>query len=474
MGSYGYEKDSTRTQKLVHVREDMSTVFGKIRDIVASFLKSSENYEEAVGSFIKELQKEMIKADVNVRVVSELSSKIRDRALKEEPPPGVLRKEWFVKIVYDELSKLFGGDADSESYPRRFPWIILLVGIQGSGKTTTAGKLALYYKKRGYRVGLATTDTYRPAAYDQLKQIADTIGVPFYGERQGDPVDISRRAIKTLLDEYSCDIVIVDTAGRHGYGKEEELLREMKEIADAIKPSEVVLVIDASMGQKAYDLARKFHEWTPIGSIIVTKLDGTARGGGALSAVVATGARIKFVGDGERLEDFELFNPRRFVARILGLGDIESLLEKFRALEESDEVRRRLEKAMVLGKMSMRDIYHQLRSIKKLGPLRKVLDLVPGFSMLKVGDEVLKGGEKKIDTWLSIIESMTYRELDDPDIIDRSRMRRIALGSGRSVSEVRELLNYYELVNKMLKDLKRGKLRIKGMDLGKLGGTSGQ
>ncbi|MEM3132536.1 MAG: signal recognition particle protein Srp19, partial [Sulfolobales archaeon] len=339
-------------------------------------------------------------------------------------------------------------------------------------KTTTAGKLALHYKKRGYRVGLATTDTYRPAAYDQLKQLADYIGVPFYGERQGDPVEIAKKAIKKLLHDYLCDIVIVDTAGRHGYGKEEDLLVEMKEIADAIKPSEVVLIIDASMGQKALDLAKKFHERTPIGSIIVTKLDGTARGGGALSAVVATGARIKFIGDGEKLEDFELFNPKRFVARILGLGDIESLLEKFKAIEESDEIKKRLEKAVTLGRMTMRDIYYQLKSVKKLGPLRKVLELVPGLSMLKIGDEMLKGSEKKIDVWVSIIESMTYRELDNPSIIDRSRVKRIAMGSGRTVNEVKELLDYYELVNKMLKDLKRGKLRVKGLDLGRIGGGS--
>ncbi|MEM2752852.1 MAG: signal recognition particle receptor subunit alpha, partial [Sulfolobales archaeon] len=256
----------------------MSSIFGKVRDLVSSFLRSSESYEEAVAAFIKELQKEMIKADVNIRVVSEFSSRIRERALKEEPPPGILRKEWFIKIVYDELVKLLGGDTVPEPFPRSFPWVVLLVGVQGSGKTTTAGKLALHYKKRGYRVGLATTDTYRPAAYDQLKQLADYIGVPFYGERQGDPVEIAKKAIKKLLHDYLCDIVIVDTAGRHGYGKEEDLLVEMKEIADAIKPSEVVLIIDASMGQKALDLAKKFHERTPIGSIIVTKLDGTARG----------------------------------------------------------------------------------------------------------------------------------------------------------------------------------------------------
>lgn len=451
----------------------MTAVFGRIRDLVLSFLRSSESYEEAVNNFIKELQKEMIKADVNVKVVFELSARIKERALKEEPPEGVLRREWFIKIVYDELSKLFGGDTAPDPYPKSFPWVILLVGVQGSGKTTTAGKLALFYKKRNYRVGLATTDTYRPAAYDQLKQIAETIGVPFYGEKSGDPVEIAKRAIATLLNEYSCDIIIIDTAGRHGYGREENLLMEMKEIAEAVKPSEVILVIDSSIGQKAYELAKKFNEWTPIGSIIITKLDGTARGGGALSAIVATGAKIKFIGDGEKLEDLEVFNPRKFIARILGLGDLESLLEKFKAIEESDEVRKRLEKAVALGRISMRDIYHQLKSIKKLGPLRKVVDLIPGFSTLKLSDDMLKGGEKKIESWIAIIESMTYEELDDPSIIDKSRIRRLAIGSGRTVNDVHELLNYHELLNKMLKDLKRGKLRLRGVNLSRLGGEAG-
>jgi signal recognition particle subunit SRP54 len=450
----------------------MASVFGRVRDLVSSFLRSSSSYEESVNLFIKEFQKELIRADVNVKVVVNLTTRIRERALKEEPPPGVLKREWFVKIVYDELTNLLGGDTTPDVYPRKLPWVTLLVGVQGSGKTTTAGKIALFYRRRGYRVGLATTDTYRAAAYDQLKQIADAIGVPFYGERQGNPVEIAERAVKTLLTDYACDIVIVDTAGRHGYGKEEDLLREMKEIADTIKPDEVILVVDASIGQKAYDLASKFHKWTPVGSIVVTKLDGTARGGGALSAVVATGARIKFVGDGERLEDFEVFNPRRFVARVLGLGDIESLLEKFKTLEESEELKRRMERAIALGKITLRDVYHQLRTVRKLGPLRKVLELVPGFSFLKLGDDVLKGSERNIDKWLSILDSMTYRELDDPGIIDRSRIRRIALGSGTTPGDVRELLKYYELVNRMLRDLKRGKLRIKGIDVPNLGEAS--
>ncbi len=438
----------------------------RLRSAVASFLKGKGRYEEAVNQFIKELQKTLISADVNVRVVLELTRKIKERALESEPPPGVLRREWFVKIVYDSLVELFGGEAP-EILPKKLPWIMMLVGIQGSGKTTTAGKLAYFYKRRGYRVGLITTDTYRPAAYDQLKQLAEQISAPFYGERHSqDPVGIARRGVRKLLSE-GVNVIIVDTAGRHGYGEEEELLREMRELADAIKPDEVILVIDAYLGQKAYDLARRFHERTPIGSIIITKLDGTAKGGGAISAVSATGAHIKFVGDGEKIEDLEPFNPRKFVARLLGLGDLETLLEKFKALEESAELEKRFEKAILTGRLTLRDMYAQIKSLKKMGPLRKVLQMIPGLAMIPLDDEKLRLSEEKMDKWLHIMESMTYEELDNPSIIDRRRIKRIALGSGTRPEDVRELLAYYENTRRMLKNIKRKKgilrkLGIKG------------
>ncbi len=438
----------------------------RLRSAVASFLKGKGKYEEAVNQFIKELQKTLISADVNVRVVLELTRKIKERALESEPPPGVLRREWFVKIVYDSLVELFGGEAP-EILPKKLPWIMMLVGIQGSGKTTTAGKLAYFYKRRGYRVGLITTDTYRPAAYDQLKQLAEQIGVPFYGERDSqDPVGIAKRGVRKLLSE-GVNVIIVDTAGRHGYGEEEELLREMRELADTIKPNEVILVIDAYLGQKAYDLARRFHERTPIGSIIITKLDGTAKGGGAISAVSVTGARIKFIGDGEKIEDLEPFSPRKFVARLLGLGDLETLLEKFRALEESAELEKRFEKAILTGRLTLRDMYAQIKSLKKMGPLRKVLQMIPGLAMMPLDDEKLRLSEEKMNKWLHIMESMTYEELDNPSIIDRRRIKRIALGSGTRPEDVRELLAYYENTRRMLKNIKRKKgilrkLGIKG------------
>ncbi len=436
----------------------------KLKDAIAGFLRGSGSYEEAVNNFIKELQKTLIKADVNVKVVFDLTKKIKERALETEPPPGVLRREWFVKVVYDSLVELFGGEAP-EITPRKLPWVIMLVGIQGSGKTTTAGKIAYFYKRKGYRPGLLTTDTYRPAAYDQLKQLAERIGVPFYGEKESkDPVGIASRGLKALRKE-GANIIIVDTAGRHGYGEEEYLLKEMEDLANEIGPDEVILVIDAYMGQKAYDLARRFHGRTPIGSIVITKLDGTAKGGGAISAVAATGARIKFVGDGEKIEDLEPFNPRKFVSRILGLGDLETLLEKFKALEESEKLEKRFEKALLTGKLTLRDLYAQIKSLKKLGPLRKVLQMIPGLAMMPLDDEKVRLSEEKMDKWLNIMESMTYEELDNPHIIDKRRIKRIALGSGTRPEDVKELLNYYETTRKMLKTIKRKKGFLKRLGM---------
>ncbi|MCD6084527.1 MAG: signal recognition particle protein [Desulfurococcales archaeon] len=440
--------------------------FEKLREKVAKFLRGIGPSEKAVDEFIKELQKTLIKADVNVKVVFELTKKIKERALSEEPPPGILKREWFVKAVYDSLVELFGGEEKPQVIPTKQPWTIMLVGIQGSGKTTASGKLALFYKKLGFKPALLTTDTYRPAAYEQLKQIATSINVPFYGKKEEkDPVKIAVDGLRKLIEDERANIVIIDTAGRHGYGEEKALLDEMESMAKVIRPSEVILVIDAYMGQKAYDLARRFHERTPIGSIILTKLDGTAKGGGALSAVAATGARIKFISDGEKLEDFEVFNARKYVARLLGLGDLETLLEKFKALEESKALEKRLEKALTTGKLTLRDVYAQIQSIKKLGPLRKVLQLIPGVSMLPIDDERLRISEKKMTKWLSIMNSMTYEELDNPSLIDKKRIRRIALGSGATPEEVKELLQYYETIRKLIKDVKRRKGLLKRLGM---------
>ncbi|MEM1864456.1 MAG: signal recognition particle receptor subunit alpha, partial [Desulfurococcaceae archaeon] len=273
-------------------------VFEGIKTAISKFLKK-DRYEEAVQEFIKELQKELVRSDINLKIAIELTNRIRQRALNEEPPPGVSRKNWFLTIVYEELTKVLGGERKPQVKPPKKPWTLLLVGLQGSGKTTTAAKLAYFYKLSGYKVGLVAADTYRPAAYEQLKQLGDQIGIPVYGEPGNkDSIAIALNGTR-YFSEKGFDIIIIDTAGRHH--REEELLDEMKLINKLVKPDEVMLIIDASMGQQAYNVAKKFHETVHIGSIVITKLDGTAKGGGALSAVAATGAIIKFIGTGEKV-----------------------------------------------------------------------------------------------------------------------------------------------------------------------------
>jgi len=425
-------------------------VFEGIREALRKFL-GHEKYEEAVNEFIRDLQKELIKSDVDLKLVSEISSRIKQRALSEKPPIGVSRKNWFITIVYEELLRLLGGEKKPVVKPSKKPWIILLVGLQGSGKTTTAGKLAYFYKLEGYKVGLVSADTYRPAAYEQLKQLGEKIGVPVYGEPGGqDAVDIARKGVEYFVQR-GLDIVIVDTAGRHH--KEEALLEEMREIYKLINPDEIMLVLDATIGQQAYNIAKKFNESTPIGSIVVTKLDGTAKGGGALSAVAATGARIKFIGVGEKIEDLEVFKPQRFISRILGLGDVESLVESVRKmkLEFTEEDAKKI----IEGKLNMRLVYKQLVSLRKLGPLRKVLQMIPGFEYKLPMEIDSKELEKRLDKWIAVINSMTYEELDNPEIIDKSRMKRIAYGAGVSIDEVRELIKQYEAMKKLVKTLRR-------------------
>lgn len=445
-------------------------ILESLRKIVADFLKGKESYEVAVDNFIKELQKTLLRADVNVKLVQQLTSNIREHVLNSKPPPYISRQEWFIKIVYDELSNLFGGDIKPSIFPQKTPYIIMLVGVQGSGKTTTAAKIAYIYKRYGYKPCLVCADTYRPAAYEQLMQLSKSIDVAFCGDTNSkNAVEIAKKCVDVCIKNGS-NMVIVDTAGRHGYNEEEALLNEMREIANSIAPDEIMLILDASIGQKAYELALRFHRATPIGSIVITKLDGTAKGGGALSAVAATKAVIKFIGTGEKIPEIEIFEPRRFVGRLLGLGDLPTLIEKLKTLEHSSMLEKRLAKGIASGRITLVDLYLQIQTIRKLGPLSKILQLIPGLSLLPLDDKQMKISEEKMDKWLAIINSMTYEELRNPNILDKSRILRIALGSGTTVDDVKDLIKYYELVNSFIKTAKRrhGILKKLGIDLSKI------
>jgi len=407
--------------------------------------------EKVVKELIRDIQRALLQADVNVKLVFDLSRRIEERVLKEKLPPGITRRELVLKVVYEELVRLLGGEKAPRVLPSgKRPYVIMMVGIQGSGKTTSAAKLALYYKKRGLRVALVCADNFRPGAYAQLKQLGEMIGVPVYGEEGArSAVELALRGVGKFKNA-GYDVIIVDTAGRH---KEEKgLIEEMRQIADAIKPDEIMLVVDGTIGQQAMIQAKAFHEATEIGSIFVTKLDGSARGGGALSAVAATGAPIKFIGVGEKVDEISLFSPPKFVSRLLGMGDLEALVEKVKAAEAmpTKEVAERF----LSGKFTLKDLLYQLQSMRKMGPLGKLLKLIPGlsFSLPEGFEEVT---EDKLKKFVAIMQSMTEEELTHPEIIDRSRMRRIAIGSGTTVRDVRELLNQYKAMRKMFKQFKR-------------------
>jgi signal recognition particle subunit SRP54 len=406
--------------------------------------------EATVKELVHDVQKALLQADVNVKLVLDISKRIEERALKEKVPAGISRREHVIKVVYEELTHFLGdkpAPMKMEPGKRR---IMMLVGIQGSGKTTSAAKLARYFQKRGLKPAVICADTFRPGAYAQLQQLANRINVPLYGDlKTKDPVKIVTEGLKQFSEK---DVVIVDTSGRHK--EEQELIKEMKMLERSIKPDEVMLVIDGTIGQQALAQAKAFNEATPIGSILVTKLDGSARGGGALSAVAATGAPIKFIGTGEKTEDVEAFVPSRFVGRLLGMGDLETLLEKVREAEIT--VPEKKAKAILSGKFTLTDMYEQFEAMKGMGTFKKLMNLIPGMSY-KIPDEMLNTAEGRLEKWRVLIQSMTLGEKDNPKIFNASRMKRVARGSGTTEKEVKELLKQYVMMRRMLKTMRRQK-----------------
>lgn len=413
-------------------------------------MRASVIDEVTVKELVHDVQKALLQADINVKLVLDISKKIQERALKEKVPPGVSRREHVIKVVYEELTRFLGEKPVPIKIEPGKRKVLMLVGIQGSGKTTAAAKIAKYFQKRGLRPALICVDTYRPGAYAQLQQLATRINVPIYGESNTkDPVKIAYNGLNQFTDK---DVIIIDTAGRHK--EEQELIKEMMALEKNIKPDEVVLVIDGTIGQQAMVQAKAFHEATPIGSILVTKLDGSARGGGALSAVAATGAPIKFIGTGEKIEDIEVFVPSRFVGRLLGMGDLETLIDKVREAEV--KIPEKKAKAILSGKFTLTDMYEQFEAMKGMGPFRKLLKMLPGMSY-DIPEDKLEMAEGQLEKWRVIIQSMTPEEKDNPKTFNASRIKRVARGSGTSEKEVKELLKRYSMMRRMLKTLRRKK-----------------
>lgn len=406
--------------------------------------------EKAAQEVIRELQRALIEADVRVEIVRDIVKRLRKK-LREKPEYVSLRS-YILKALYEELVRILG----EKHYPLNIvpgkTNVLMLVGIQGSGKTTTAAKLAYYLSKRGYSVGLVCADTYRPGAYEQLKQLVEPYGIEVFGmPEEKDAVKIAKKGVEYFKSK-GVDVVIVDTAGRH---KEERgLIEEMKKISEAIKPDEILLVIDGTIGQAAYDQAKAFAEATPIGSIIITKLDGSAKGGGAISAAVATGAKVKFIGVGEKINDLEEYDPGKFVARLVGIPDIRDIAESVtRAIEEASA--QDAMKRVLSGKFTLEDMVQVLSSMDRgvFGRIKGMLGLGP-----KLPEDFEKIAEEKVKRRRYILDSMKEEEKKDPKKISRRRIREIAIGSGTSEKDVRELISSYKKLKKLVKKAKRRKL----------------
>lgn len=403
--------------------------------------------DKLINELVKDIQRALLQSDTNVQLVFQLSQKIKDRA-KEKAPPGITKKEQIIKIVYEELTNFLGKES-SEIKITKKPTQIMLVGLFGSGKTTTAGKLAKYYKKRGSKIAVIQTDTWRPAAYDQLEQLAKSVGVDFFGiKKEKDPVKIYN-SFKPQFKDY--DLVIIDTAGRDALS--DELIEELNKINQAVQADERLLVISGDLGQAAQKQAQTFHDTCHVTGVIVTKLEGTAKGGGALSACSVTQAPIKFIGLGEKIDDLEVFHPQRFVGRLIGFGDLESLLEKAKEVVSEDQAKE-MEGKFLSGEFNLLDLYQQMSSLKKMGSLKKLVELIPGMGSLQLPKEMLDVQEGKLEKWKIAMDSMTQEELEDPEVISAERIERIAKGSGVKTTEIRELIKQHRMAKKMTKMFK--------------------
>lgn len=428
---------------------------------IKKIVKSSGINEELITELSQDIQRALLRSDVNVNLVLEITKNLKERALNENPPPGLSRKDHIVKILYDELSKLLGNESEFDFKPGKQNKIILL-GIQGSGKTTVASKLAKFLTRQGYKVGVIGADTYRPGALVQLKTMCEKSNVEVYGEESNkDSPSIVKSGLKHFENE-PLDVILIDTAGRHK--EEKDLLDEMNQINKVADPDLTLLVIDGTIGQQCYNQAEAFHNTIPVGGIIITKLDSSAKGGGALAASAATGAQVMYIGTGERIDDLEKFSPTRFVGRLLGMGDIQAVLDLAKRLEdEGDDVRM---KRISSGKMNMDDFFYQLEEVTKVGSLKGLLESMPGLSGM-VKDDQVDQMEDRVSKWRYIIQSMTKNEKADPDLLNSSRIKRIARGSGWPEGEVKELIKNYKNSKNMMKASKgrqmQGTLRRMGL-----------
>jgi signal recognition particle subunit SRP54 len=422
--------------------------------------------EEAIDKMLKEIAVALLSSDVNVQLVKDLRANIKAQLNFEEIPSGLNKRKLIEKAVITELCKLLDPGTQPYKPQKGKTNVIMFVGLQGSGKTTTITKLGYHYKKKGWKVCIVCADTFRAGAFDQLSQNAHKVKIPYYGSHsERDPVKLAQDGVEAFKKD-GFELILVDTSGRHK--QEKELFDEMAQISAVVKPDDIVFIMDASIGQAAFDQALAFKQTVAVGSVIITKLDGHAKGGGALSAVAATKSPIIFLGTGEHFENLEPFDAKSFVGKLLGFGDLKQVFDKFNEVITKDK-QKEMAKKISTGNFSLRDMYEQLQAIMQMGPISQIMDLIPGLGQFlnQIPNAKNVDVSVKFKSYMVIMDSMTDTELDDPKIFTQkttrdSRVIRVARGSGRSIREVNELLDQYKYFGDMIK--KFGDMRLFGKD----------
>ncbi len=430
----------------------------KLQDVFNRLKGKGKLTESDVKTAMREVKLALLEADVNFKIVKDFIKNVTEKAVGEQVLQGLNPGQQVVKIVNDELVALMGSSQSKLTFSSKSPTIYMMVGLQGAGKTTTTGKLAGQLRKQGKHPLLVACDVYRPAAIKQLQVVGSTYNIPVFDMGQGDPVEIAKKGIEHAGANGN-DIAIIDTAGRLHIN--EELMDELVNIKNEVRPQEILLVIDAMTGQDAVNVAESFNSKLGIDGVIVTKLDGDTRGGAALSVCAVTGKPIKYVGMGEKMEDLEPFYPERMASRILGMGDVLSLIEKAQQVYD-DNAAKELEQKMRSQDFDFEDFLNQINQVKKMGPLKDLIKMIPGANSLKMDDmDIDDSATKGVE---AIIQSMTKEERKNPDILNGSRKKRIAKGSGRTIQEVNQLLKQFDEMKKMMKmfgDMSKGKRKMR-------------
>ncbi len=421
----------------------MEKLGDSLKNVLKKIANASHVDQDLVKEIVRDIQRALLQADVNVKLALKITKDIESRALTEKPKAGVNPKQHVIRIVHEELVNFLGEKREIGHKNQ----VIMMVGLYGQGKTTTTGKLARFFKKKGNKVGLIAADVHRPAAYDQLSQIGALIEVPVFGiPGEKNAPKIVKEGLKHF-DKY--DIIILDTSGRHSL--EKDLIEEIKAISKVANPTEKIMIVDAAMGQQAGPQAKAFHDAVGVTAVVLTKLDGSAKGGGALSAVNETEAPVLFIGTGEHIEDLELFDPSRFISRLLGMGDIQSLLEVVEGAIDEDKAEKTMSNIMH-GKFSLIEMRDQMEMLTNMGPLKKLMSMFPG-APANLPEGEMEAMQEKLRKFKIIMKSMTREELEDPKLIKSSRVKRIARGSGMTAQDVRALLAHYNTTKRQMKGL---------------------